>query len=118
MPRSGTTWLSQVFASAPSVRLKFCPLFSYEFKNVLNEQSTSEQWQQLFNDVYNTESEYLDQEYLRKKGLVPAFTERAESPDHLVIKSTRFHNLVPHILALHPSIKFVHIVRHPCASIY
>ena len=63
MPRSGTTWLSQIFASCVDVRMKFCPLFSYEFKNILDENSSSIQWEKLFSDVYQTKSEYLDQEY-------------------------------------------------------
>lgn len=118
MPRSGTTWLSQIFASAPQARLKFCPLFSYEFKNQLDESSSAEDWGKLFRDVFHRESEYLDQEYLRKKGLVPEFAIKSVSPSHLVIKSTRFHNLVPRILELHKTIKFVHLVRDPCASIH
>jgi len=118
MPRSGSTWLSQIFASSPVVRLKFCPLFSYEFKNALDEKSSADDWKKLFNDVYRMKSEYLDQDYLRKKGLVPTFLEKSENPQHLVIKSTRFHNLIPHILRLHDQIRFIHIVRHPCATIY
>jgi len=118
MPRSGTTWLSQIFASSPDVRLKFCPLFSYEFKNALDETSTADDWAKLFRDVYDTKSEYLDQEYLRRQGLVPEFTIKEEHPKHLFIKSTRFHHLVPGILRLNTRIRFVHIVRHPCATIY
>ena len=118
MPRSGTTWLSQIFASCPEVRLKFCPLFSYEFKNILDEKSTAKQWEKLFADVYRTQSEFLDQDHLRKDGLIPTFKEKSEKPDHLFIKSTRFHNLVPYILKLKSKIKFIHIVRHPCANIY
>lgn len=118
MPRSGTTWLSQIFASSPDVRLKFCPLFSYEFKNILDENSSTDDWLRLFSDVYTTNSEFLDQDYLREKGLVPVFEEKKENPGHLFIKSTRFHNLVPHILMLNENIQFVHIVRHPCATIY
>ncbi|MFC1778222.1 sulfotransferase [Pseudomonadota bacterium] len=118
MPRSGTTWLSQIFASSPDVRLKFCPLFSYEFKNALDESSSASQWEGLFIDLYETNSEFLDQEHLRKHGLVPTFEEKKENPKHLIIKSTRFHNLIPYILRLNESIRFVHIVRHPCATIY
>ena len=118
MPRSGTTWLSQIFASSPDVRLKFCPLFSYEFKNALNEKSSAEEWRNLFTQAYETKSDYLDQEYLREKGLVPTFTLKNDEPSNLVIKSTRFHNLIPCVLALHPDIQFVHIIRDPRATIY
>lgn len=118
MPRSGTTWLSQIFASSPDVRLKFCPLFSYEFKNALDENSSAEDWDKLFLAVYQTNSEYLDQNYLRKKGLVPTFIDKRENPPHLFIKSTRYHNLVPQSLKLNNQIRFIHIVRNPCATIY
>lgn len=118
MPRSGTTWLSQIFASSPDVRLKFCPLYSYEFKNALDENSTAEQWERLFAELYRTNSEFLDQGHLRKHGLVPHFDDKKEYPMHLVIKSNRFHNLTPCILKLNDHVRFIHIVRHPCATIY
>lgn len=118
MPRSGTTWLSQIFASSPDVRLKFCPLFSYEFKNALTEQSTAEEWRELFAAVYTKKSEYLDQHYLRRDGLVPEFKDKNQRPSHLVIKSTRFHHLTGKILALNPDLRFIHVVRDPRACIY
>ena len=117
MPRSGTTWISQIFASSPDVRLKFCPLFSYEFKNALNESSSTEEWRELFEKVYHTQSEYLDQEHLRKRGLIPEFKKKAQ-PSNLVIKSNRFHHLMPTLLDKHDSIRIIHIVRHPCATLY
>lgn len=118
MPRSGTTWLSQIFASSPDVRLKSCPLYSFEFKDALDEKSTARQWEKLFADVYHTKSEFLDQEHLRKHGLVPHFEDKHESPRHLIIKSNRFHNLTPHIISLNTRVRFIYIVRHPCATIY
>jgi len=117
MPRSGTTWLGQIFASSPDVRLKYCPLFSYEFKNILDENSSQEQWKNLFLAVWQTNSEFLDQEHLRKKGLIPNFEDKSEQPSHLVIKSNRFHHLVPYMLKLGMNVKFIHIVRHPCATL-
>ena len=118
MPRSGTTWLSQIFASSPYFRLKFCPLFSYEFKHALNEQSTVEDWAKFFEDVYVTASPYMDQEHLRKDGLVPDFSDSQGAQSHLVIKSNRFHHLTPQLLENVPSAKVVYLVRHPAATIH
>lgn len=118
MPRSGTNWLSQILASHPSVRLKFCPLFSYEFKNELDETASAEDWRTFFERVYVTPGDYLDQEYLRRDGLLPDFPIRDDQPRMLAIKSTRFHHLTEGLIAKCPNIRFVGIVRNPCAAIY
>ncbi len=117
MPRSGTTWISQIFASNPDIRVKFCPLFSYSFKNALDETATKEQWQQLFSRVFVTEDDFMDQQHLRRKGLIPEFPKNPD-PKTLLIKSNRFHNLTESILQKCPNVKFVSIVRHPCAVIH
>jgi hypothetical protein len=117
MPRSGTTWISQIFASCPDVRVKFCPLFSYSFKNALDRSSTAGEWQEFFSMVYNTQDDYMDQQHLRGKGLVPEFDEKA-NPHTLLIKSNRFHDLTESILQKCPTVTFVSIVRHPCAAIH
>ncbi|WP_155302831.1 sulfotransferase family protein [Desulfosarcina widdelii] len=120
MPRSGTNWISQIFASCPDVRLKLCPLFSYEFKNEMNSGSTSAEWRDFFRRVYKTPSEYMDQIYLRKQGrnILPEFNDRHHSPHNLVIKSTRFHHLNEFIIQRNPGLFFVGIVRHPCAALH
>lgn len=118
MPRSGTNWLSQIIFSHPDVRLKFCPLFSYEFKNELDENSEADEWRHLFKKVYKTKSEYLDQEYLRREGLIPTFSQRNPNPSVLAIKSTRFHNLTHGLLKKCPDIIWVAIVRNPNACIH
>ena len=118
MPRSGTNWLSQIIFSHPDVRLKFCPLFSYEFKNVLNEDSKADEWRDLFKKVYETKSEYMDQEYLRREGHVPLFSIRNNNPSVLAIKSTRFHNLTQGLIKKCPEITWVAIVRNPYACIH
>lgn len=118
MPRSGTNWFAQIFASHPDVRLKLCPLFSYEFKNACNEQSGADEWHSLFRQVYRTPGEYLDQEYLRREGLVPAFDKSGAEPPTLAIKTTRYHHLTEGLLEKCPEIRVVGIIRHPCAAIH
>lgn len=118
MPRSGTNWVSQILASSPVVRMKFCPLFSYEFKNRLDAHSSAEDWARLLAEVYTTRSDYLDQEYLRKDGLVPSFAERLDAPPVLGVKSTRFHDLSEGLLQKVARLRFIALVRNPAASIH
>lgn len=116
MPRSGTTWLSQMFASSSHVRVKFCPLFSYEFKNVLSKDSSSQEWASFFEAVFATPSPFMDQEHLRKDGLVPTYPDKW-SASTLIIKSNRFHHLSPDLLAKAPQARLLYLVRHPAATI-
>lgn len=118
MPRSGTNWIGQIFASHPSVRYKLCPLFSYDFKHALNEHSSADDWTALLKATYDTRSEYLDQEYLRRETLVPNFTQHEAKPPVLAIKSTRYHHLLPHLLELVPYAQVLGIVRDPRAAIH
>ncbi|MCV2216442.1 sulfotransferase family protein [Thauera sp. Sel9] len=118
MPRSGTNWIGQIFASHPSVRYKLCPLFSYDFKDALDEHSNAAEWTTLLQATYDTRSEYLDQEYLRRDTLVPCFAEREAAPPVLAIKSTRYHHLLPRLLELVPHAQVVGIVRDPRAAIH
>lgn len=117
MPRSGTSWLAQILASHPDTRLKLCPLFSYEFKNALGTDSSLEDWNRLFADVYRTRSEYLDQDFLRRDGLVPRFEQESAAPAWLVIKSVRFHELWAHAVTMGVEAKTLLIVRDPVDSI-
>jgi hypothetical protein len=117
MPRSGTTWVSQFFAASPHVRVKFCPLFSYAFKNAMSAGDSADAWRDFFHKVYRTPDDYMDQRHLRDKGLVPEFSHSNPSPGTLLIKSNRFHNLTEPLLEKLPEIQFLTIVRDPVATI-
>lgn len=112
MPRSGTTWVSQLFAVHAKARLKFCPLFSYEFKGRCDATSSPEQWRAMFDEVYSTHGEFLDQEHIRRTGAVPDAIEEP-SPPRLVIKSNRFHDLTPSMLEALPELSVIGLVRDP-----
>ncbi len=118
MPRSGTTWVSQFFAVSPIVRVKFCPLFSYAFKNTMSVEDDAKSWRSFFREVYMTPDEFMDQLHLQKNELIPSFSTKVKAPDILFIKSNRQHHLTERLLENLPEIKFIAIIRNPFATIH
>ena len=51
VPRSGSTWLGQIFNSSSLVIYKYQPLFSYAFKGRLSPQSTNNKIVQFFDEI-------------------------------------------------------------------
>ena len=117
MPRSGTSWLGQIIDSCPDVRFKLCPLFSYAFKNAVNENSTSQEYADLFEAVYLRADAFMDQTERRQAGKYPIFELKNAEPAVLAIKMTRYHHLLSVMLERSPKLKMVLIVRHPCGAI-
>ena len=118
MPRSGTSWLSQIFDSSPQVRFRLSPLFSYEFKNYLDEASSKEEWEHVFRGAYQSNNDFMNQTERREAGHYPVFERKDSNPKYLVIKDTRFHNLTERMFVLFDNLKMVGIVRHPCGAIH
>lgn len=116
MPRSGTSWVGQIFDSAPSVAFRMEPLFSYQFKNIISESSSKEEVAKFFSKVYLSDDDFIHQKENRSKGSYFSF-EKNENPELLVVKTTRHHELLERYLTLIDSIEVVSIVRHPCAVI-
>jgi len=117
MPRSGTSWLGQIFDSSPSTKFKLEPLFSYRFKDYVGLSSTKEEWEIFFDEVYKTEDEFMDQIERKINGKYPRFNKKDNNPSFLIMKYTRYHNLTNRLLELFSNIKIVHIVRNPCGMI-
>ena len=51
VPRSGSSWLGQILNSSPKVCFRFQPLFSYAFKDYLNEKSSQEDIMTFFEQI-------------------------------------------------------------------
>ena len=117
MPRSGTSWLGQILDSSPEVRFRNSPLFSYEFKNQVDKQSSVIEWKKLFSDSYESENEFMSQSIRRLQGHYPAFEVKDTMPGTLVIKDTRFHELTARLLELFDELKVIYLVRNPCGAI-
>lgn len=115
-PRSGTSWLGQIFDSSPDVRFRFQPLFSYAFKGRLNHQSSKKEIQCFLDELYQSKDDFLLQTDKRETGQYPIF-KKNEYQSHLVFKENRYQYLFTRILNQFDRLKFVGIIRNPCAVI-
>ncbi len=116
VPRSGTSWLAHLFNSCEEVRFRYQPLFAYRFKHHLQLDSTQEDVQQFFHDLYHLDyDEFIfhgEHQLRTEDGSYHEF-DKVEAPSHLVIKMVRYHFLVKKFLKEVPNLKIVGIVRNP-----
>lgn len=114
--RSGTSWIGQIFNSCPSVKFKFQPMFSYEFRDVINEDSSTKDYQNFYKDLYNADSNFLNQSDKVEQGLYPDFNKKEQ--DALVFKENRFQSFIEPMLRKSDNLFFVGVIRNPNATIY
>ena len=114
--RSGTSWLGQIFDSALEVSFRFQPLFSYEFKGRLVEDSTAEEIRILMEELFLKETPFLTQEDKRISGEYPQFC-KDKNIYHLVFKENRYQYLIEPIMRKDPRVKLVALIRNPNAVI-
>lgn len=116
MPRSGTSWVGQIFDSSPNVAFRMEPLFSYGFKNIINANSSCVEVLKFFSDVLAASNDFINQKDNRDKGAYSSF-KKITAPDILVVKTTRHHNLLERYLSCVSNIEIISVIRHPCAVI-
>jgi sulfotransferase family protein len=112
--RSGTSWIGQIINSSPRVCFRFQPLFAYEFKGRVDEDSDQATYERLFRDIFNTSSPFLIQGDKQASGEYPKFEKNAD-PDILVFKENRYQSVLEPMIRRVLFLQAVGIVRHPCA---
>jgi len=117
MPRSGTTWLSQIFESSPQVLLRLSPNYSYPLKNMLDENSSKDDWITQLTAALDTNDPFMTQNWRRKKGELEWIDKDPTIVSKLVIKDTRFHHLYLTGMKLFPEAKCLFVIRHPCGHL-
>ena len=114
MPRSGTSWLSQVFESSPDFVVRLSPNYSWSLKNLLELNSGREEWILSFTTALNTDDAFMTQNFRRATGELSTFAPRSmQSVKRLAIKDTRFHDLYLQCMELFAEAQTVYLVRHP-----
>ncbi|MFZ1666554.1 MAG: sulfotransferase [Flavobacteriales bacterium] len=114
VPRSGSSWLGQIFNSSPQVEFRFQPLFSYAFKDRIGPGSSRLECLKFFEDIQRTKDTFVLQKDIDIHVDYPSFTALDE-PSHLVMKEVRYNHILRNLLEQVPELKMIGIVRHPCA---
>jgi hypothetical protein len=116
VPRSGTTWLGEIFNSSEHTVYKFQPLFSYALKNYITANSEKLELYRFFDVLAEKQDSFLDQVEHRRKGILPIFKKGGIT--HIVYKEVRYHNILPNMLEKLDDFKLIAIIRNPLATLY
>lgn len=110
-PRSGTTWLGQIFNASPQTAFRYQPFFAHAFRARVDAARTPEALEAILDEIAVTEDEFILQ-----RGSAALARETLEFPKReitrLVYKEVRYHNLLPLLLQI-PRLRGVGIVRNP-----
>ena len=115
-PRSGSSWLGQILNSSPKVCFRFQPLFSYAFKDYLNDKSSREDVIDFFENIAKSLDDFLLQKDKIENGEYPSFAKDDEFT-HIVYKEVRYHNILENLLVQDEDLKVIGLVRNPFAVI-
>ena len=115
-PRSGSSWLGQIFNSSPEVCFRFQPLFSYAFKDYLNEKSSQEDIVRFFNEIAKSNDDFLLQRDKIENGEYPSFV-KDHIFTHVVYKEVRYHNIIKNMLTKDKELIMIGLIRNPFAVI-
>ncbi|MCB1230173.1 MAG: sulfotransferase [Verrucomicrobiae bacterium] len=117
VPRSGTTWLGEIFNSSPRTIYRYQPLFSWAFKHYLGTESDDPTITRFFEEIAESDDAFLCQEEKRESGSLPRF-EKSPDADCVVYKEVRYHHILFRLARSAVDLKLVLLVRSPFAVIH
>lgn len=112
VPRSGSTWLGEIFNSSRNTKYCYQPLFSYAFKDYLTPDSGREDVSRFFDMLLKTDDDFVCQRENRAKGVLPRF-EKNPGISHVVYKEVRYINILPRLMQVDEEIRLVCLIRNP-----
>lgn len=116
VPRSGSTWLGSIIDAHPQINFKFQPLFSYTFKDYLDENSSKNRIINFFNEISNSNDDFLNQKHAKELGLIPIFEK--ENIEAIVYKEVRYNHLLENMMYKDQELLLIGLIRNPLSVIY
>lgn len=111
VPRSGTSWLGQIFNSSEHVAYRYQPIFSYSFPFSIGKDSSKEDIKKFHEELLETDDPFVCQKKNISGNKTPDFHKKEIT--HLVWKEVRYLETMETLL-LNSDTKIIGIVRHPC----
>jgi hypothetical protein len=116
VPRSGSTWLGEIFNSSPHTIYRYQPLFSYALKDYLSNSSSREDIESFFAELVKIkDDDFMNQAAHRKKCNLPTFKKLKTT--HVIYKEVRYINILPNLLRKATDVKVAILIRNPLAVI-
>jgi hypothetical protein len=110
-PRSGTTWLGQIFNASPQTAFRYQPFFAHAFRARVDAARSPQALEAILDEIAVTEDDFILQ-----RGAATLAREALQFPkrqtSQLVYKEVRYHNLLPLLMQI-PRLRGVGIVRNP-----
>jgi hypothetical protein len=114
VPRSGTSWIGQIFNSSPQTAYRYQPIFSYSFKESIDAQSNQQEIKIFYKALFETTDDFVQQNRNISGNKTPSFSKKDIT--HLVWKEVRYLDIIQNIIE-NSETKVIGIVRHPCGVI-
>jgi hypothetical protein len=114
-PRSGSSWLLSIFDSHKNTKCVYQPLFSYAFKNKIDENSSQTEFDLFINNIKETNDEFccMKTNLHTNNGINKVLTFEKKEKKNVVMKHTTHHYLIEKCIDFHKDIKIIGLIRNP-----
>ena len=109
VPRSGTSWLGQIFNSSAHTIYRFQPLFSYAFKHGLSEFSSKSEIDNFFHKISISDDDFVVNGMLSSSDK-SILSFKKKKITHIVMKHVRYLNIIKNLSHKCDNIKLIGIV--------
>ena len=113
VPRSGTSWLGQIFNSSPDTKFSYQPMLTDKFCDRIHPRSSAEEVKRFMEEVYLSDDDFLSQKDDMIKSKKICFYKETESPDFFIFKEVMYLYMVSVFLKKLKNIKIIFIIRNP-----
>lgn len=115
-PRSGSSWLLEIFNSSPNTKCVYQPLFSYSFKNYFNNKEINQDtFNNFINQIKNTQDEFCNMKttFHTNNDKNNLFEFEKNNITHVVMKHVTHHYLTEKMLSSNQNLKIIFLYREP-----